>query len=368
MNKVLIDITDLYMWKRNFYTGIQKVSLNLSKELCSLSDKYRLVYFNRDESTYYYIDDFFSERKKEVAGEKVNFFSNIDSIIFFGATWNYIDALETLDSLELRSFEVIHFIHDISPLVTPQFHPEKFPSKFNEWLIKVQKITDKLIFNSEFTRKEYEKSFGVLQRGDWYVSKLSSDLKEKGRSESLLNEKYINDYVLCVGTIEPRKNHLLLYYAYKTILSKGETPPLLKIIGGEGWNSDFIFKLLKNDSDLYPYIEVLSSVDDHELANLYKNCMFTIYPSLYEGWGIPITESLSFGKNCICSRSDVFIEAGGESLIYVDPFSSDELAHKILELKNISKRREGEDKLQLSFFYETWGEISERLDKWLSGY
>ena len=77
-------------------------------------------------------------------------------------------------------------------------------------------------------------------------------------------------------------------------------------------------------------IAVAETPSDAELAFLYRNCRFTVFPSLYEGWGLPIGESLWFGKLCIASKTSSMPEVGGDLVDYVDPKDADSLQQAIL--------------------------------------
>ena len=77
--------------------------------------------------------------------------------------------------------------------------------------------------------------------------------------------------------------------------------------------------MLKNTCWLNGKILLIDSPSDSELATLYEDCMFTIYPSFYEGWGLPVTESHAYGAPCISSNRTSLPEAGGDLALYFDP-------------------------------------------------
>jgi glycosyltransferase involved in cell wall biosynthesis len=138
-------------------------------------------------------------------------------------------------------------------------------------------------------------------------------------------------FTICVGTIEIRKNHLSLYYAYKEILSRGETPPKLYIVGREGWYISDLKMLLEQDPYINKLIQIKSNVTDSELAWLYKNCLFSVYPSVYEGWGLPVSESLARGTPVLSSNLSSMPEAGGEFAEYFSPYNTGQMADLIIK-------------------------------------
>ena len=77
---------------------------------------------------------------------------------------------------------------------------------------------------------------------------------------------------------------------------------------------------LRLDSRIHPYIRILNRVTDSDLSRLYKNAYFTVYPSLYEGWGLPVAESLANGKFCLASNVASIPEVGGDLIEYLDPW------------------------------------------------
>jgi glycosyltransferase involved in cell wall biosynthesis len=100
---------------------------------------------------------------------------------------------------------------------------------------------------------------------------------------------------------------------------RGERPPYLVFAGLVGWLVADLLALIENDPLLKGRIVMLTRATDAELSWLYRNALFTVYPSFYEGWGLPISESLAQGKACIASNSSAMPEAGQGLAIHLDP-------------------------------------------------
>jgi len=127
-------------------------------------------------------------------------------------------------------------------------------------------------------------------------------------------------FVLCVGTIEVRKNAYALVQAWDRLRSElGAGMPRLVLAGQRGWRTEDLFDLLARTGNLGGTVIVAETPTDAELAFLYRHCLFTVFPSLYEGWGLPIGESLWFGKFCIASKTSSMPQVGGDLADYVDP-------------------------------------------------
>lgn len=124
-------------------------------------------------------------------------------------------------------------------------------------------------------------------------------------------------FVLMVGTQEPRKNHDFAYRLWKELnLRAKATSPAGKVlplvwVGQPGWSIGPLLDQVAQDHELpHKAIRILNDVDDKALDTLYRACRFTIYPSHYEGWGLPVVESLNYGKPCLASTAPAIVEAG----------------------------------------------------------
>jgi glycosyltransferase involved in cell wall biosynthesis len=104
----------------------------------------------------------------------------------------------------------------------------------------------------------------------------------------------------------------------------------------------------------------MNDVTDDELAWLYRNCLFTAYPSLYEGWGLPISESLSFGKLCIASNGRAMEEAGRGLCLHLNPADVDQWERSIRTLLiDPARRAELEMKIKASYQASQWKSVSD---------
>ena len=100
--------------------------------------------------------------------------------------------------------------------------------------------------------------------------------------------------------------------------------PKLVIVGRMGWAAGDTLIAMKNDPLVRESILLMHDVGDRQLDWLYENCLFTIYPSIYEGWGLPIAESLSRGKLCLASSAAAMPEVAGDLIDYFSPFNASE--------------------------------------------
>jgi glycosyltransferase involved in cell wall biosynthesis len=128
-------------------------------------------------------------------------------------------------------------------------------------------------------------------------------------------------YALIVSTIEARKNHILLFRVWRRMLDEmpRESVPSLVFAGRIGWLVDDLLKQIANTNNLDGKLLLIENPTDAELVALYEGCRFTMFPSFFEGWGLPVTESLAMGKPCLTSDRTSLPEAGGRLARRFDP-------------------------------------------------
>ncbi|MCZ6619167.1 MAG: glycosyltransferase family 1 protein [Gammaproteobacteria bacterium] len=138
-------------------------------------------------------------------------------------------------------------------------------------------------------------------------------------------------YMLFVGTLEPRKNLQRCLEALAKLHSVEFELPNLVVVGDRGWKMEPLSRSVAA-LGLEQKVEYAGPADDGQLAALYAGCRFLLFPSLYEGFGLPITEALSFGKPVITSNISAMPEVAGNAALLVDPYSVDEIANAIRRL------------------------------------
>ncbi|WP_168196614.1 glycosyltransferase family 1 protein [Bdellovibrio sp. ZAP7] len=184
-----------------------------------------------------------------------------------------------------------------------------------------------VIVNSEFTKQEVLKYFPELA-SKTYVTYLGCDrsypLPEK--IASLSTEKYI----LFLGTLEKRKNVTAVLEAFKILCQKG-TDHKLVLAGTWGFGDDEIKAAIAK----FPFPEKLvhlSYVPNTQIEELFKKATAFVFPSLYEGFGIPVLEAMSLGCPVVTSNEGVLKEVTGEAALHASPHSPQEIAEKLEQL------------------------------------
>ena len=248
-------------------------------------------------------------------------------IITLGAGWG-TDYVGLAQLASVSDCKVVSFVHDIIALLSPQhtaFSTVDKNQRFETWLRYVARHSYLLICNSDFTRQTLEIYLrGIELQPKIEVVKFPHEFKCSCSEESHAISKHVShvarqNYVLCVGTIESRKNILKLLECWQELQKKykGHLPELV-LAGGRGWGVDDVYAFLKKTSHVGGTIKIIDTPNDAELELLYKNCRFTVFPSLFEGWGLPIGESLWFRKPVICANNSSMPEVGPGFACYFD--------------------------------------------------
>jgi glycosyltransferase involved in cell wall biosynthesis len=169
------------------------------------------------------------------------------------------------------------------------------------------------------------------------------------------------DFVLYVSTFETRKNHRLLLQVWKALhRERGEACPLLVIVGMFGWGvNDLWVEMQASEVWAAGRIVLLHHVSDALLAHLYRNCAFTVFPSVYEGWGLAATESLAYGKLAITSDAPALREATQGLCPAIHPFDYPRWLAEITRwLDDPLARAEAEARIRATYVPRHWQDFS----------
>lgn len=330
------------------------------------------------------------QRSKAYAGTE---FSSIaregDHLISLDGTWTVSRAVDCFRNAKNSGIRVHTMIYDLIPIVRPDLSPEGAPLKFYDWLLSTLDFSDRYLAISHATQVDLDQ-FLKAHNSDkpTILVPLAQDLISNLQSEKVMGPlaAQVNGeiypqvlettdvsetvrcllkmpYVLCVGTLEVRKNNWRIALAWD-LLRKNlplDQMPKLVFAGRPGWmNADFD-RLMAHTGQLDGFITLIEAPSDADLALLYKHCSFTLLASLYEGWGLPVGESLSFGKTAVVSRSSSLPEVGGDLVTYCDPMSPDSIMQACRELIIDPTRREALEARIRATRLRSWGDVADDL-------
>ncbi|MEA1916099.1 MAG: glycosyltransferase family 1 protein [Campylobacterota bacterium] len=337
MLKVVIDATPLL----KSLTGVGYVTYMYSKGLSKLT-----------KTSYFYAWFYSDELRERPLGNfeaKVNFVKKyfprpyvvthiVKSIIFniglfikkpdviFQPNYNIFKTY--------KNFPTVIVVHDLSHIRYAQFHPDDRVEYFNKNLEYSVQNSSKVVVVSEFTKQELielnlanDDKIEVIYNGvtdgfkPLHVDEISNSFFEKYS----LKKK---EYILFVGTFEPRKNLSLLLESYSKYVLSTPNPSELVLVGTSGWRDEFFNDVLQEVLKLSS-VKRLGYLSDDELKLVYAGAKMFVFPSFYEGFGLPPLEAMASGTSVIASNVSSIPEVVEDAGILIDPHASNELLEAI---------------------------------------
>jgi glycosyltransferase involved in cell wall biosynthesis len=246
-----------------------------------------------------------------------------DIILSVGADWD-IDY-RTLYRFAEKGCKIVSFCHDIIPVKLPHLASNlEWAEKMRAYFIEMARSSDIVLCNSRHTEADLRK---FCREHDCALRKtalvtLGCNFAAQRSSAATANTR--EPYILFVSTIEKRKNHDVLYKAYIELAERHGKAGLPKLlcVGMMGWGVDELINDMEADPRVAGLFEFKHAVSDSELSQLYAGCLFTVYPSLYEGWGLPVGESLAHGKLALVANNSSLPEAGGKFCVYLKTYDA----------------------------------------------
>jgi glycosyltransferase involved in cell wall biosynthesis len=244
--------------------------------------------------------------------------------------------------VQTASSRQIYTLYDIGFAVNPSWTTEANRIGCFDGIFRSSITADWVVAISEYSRAHYLKLFPHFPNDRVrvvYPCSRFTDSDRPGSPPAMVENLSANGFWLSVGTIEPRKNQRMLVQAYAQYLEAGGHTMPLVLAGGKGWLmddfQDYVAKLgLSNRVILTGY------VSDDEMIWLYRNCYASLYPSVFEGFGLPVLEGMQFGAPTVCSNVTSMPEVAGDAAIMLSPDQPDAWTHNMLKLaENFEERQ-----------------------------
>ncbi|WP_198374148.1 glycosyltransferase family 4 protein [Neoroseomonas rubea] len=297
------------------------------------------------------------------------------SLVNLGTSWWIKDYfLRVRDLVRQVGVRYVPLVYDCIPLVAPEHCQRALVEEFAQWFSGMVALADHAFAISEWSAADARRiaaeiaperplpitvvpldadlrqDIGAAAAPDWPAR---ADLPDPGEP-----------FILCVGTIESRKNHLMLFQAWLALIRRHGVArmPRLVCVGKAGWLAEAATTLLANSPDLQERVSIAHGVPDVALAALYAKAMFTVTNSFYEGWGLPVTESLSFGRIPLVARNTSLTEAGGEAAVYFEPQNVPDLVSALEGLIFDAPARAARERLIAETVrLRSWGDIADQV-------
>ena len=308
-----------------------------------------------------------------------------DRLVLLDNAWNPKGLEPWLKHARTKlNLDVYVLLHDLIPLVTPQYTKDDMCLRFHDWLVRSTEYVTCFLANSENTGRDL-RSFLKSQdaalpvrvvplaqsplpdaapdsdhRSDRsHVEGTYAAFSEGSQMPDHIRALTKTPYVLVVGIMEVRKNLWQIATVWERLRKQsGRALPKLVFAGRHGWLNEDFDRLMLATGQLGGWAEIVSGQSDDVLAFLYRNCLFTITASFYEGWGLPIGESLAYGKTAVVSETSSMPEVGGNMVEYCDPHSLDSIETACLRLIDDPDHRAQLEERIASAHLRSWDDVA----------
>jgi glycosyltransferase involved in cell wall biosynthesis len=395
----LSDLVD-YLQGSRYPTGIQRVQLALASAIANSYDEDAVAFVYYDHARYVFVEldraqldsiiDLveYSARPEASRAERAAAikhhllyaeeyaFPTGCTLINLGTSWGYSNYFLSVRDVKRRyGVWYVPLVHDCIPLLFPEFCDQRLVFDYINWIANMIDEVDILLVNSENTGRDVLTVGGKLrvELPKPIVMRLNGqsqndliDSNADGLAQELLRAHNLDasEFVLFVSTIEPRKNHHLALNAWSRLIKRsvGRKIPRLVCVGNSGWMNEGFYQRLARDPVLAEHVVILHNISEQALKLLYQRCLFTIFPSLYEGWGLPISEALANGKVPLVSDISSHREAGGDLAVYFNLESESDFHAKLEDLMFDGETRNAHEKrIAAASPLRPWSQIATEL-------
>lgn len=297
-----------------------------------------------------------------------------DVFVSIGLQWHH-GAIHAWKLKQRSGVRVVEACYDTIPIDYPEYAGSA-KQPFAEHFVCIAHAAD-LVFaisnTSSIDLARFYERVGVLERPPIRTVYLATpDVHADAAVDALADDERNvltrlardGEYVLYVSSFEVRKNHRLLLQIWKDLYrERGETCPLLVVVGMFGWGvNDLWAEMQASEVWAAGKIVLLHHVSDALLAHLYRGCAFTVFPSVYEGWGLAATESLAYGKLAIVSDAPALQEATQGLCPVLHPFDFPGWRETIARyVDDGSLRAEAEARIRATYVPRHWRDFSVEL-------
>jgi glycosyltransferase involved in cell wall biosynthesis len=255
--------------------------------------------------------------------------------------------------LKRENARLVCLVHDLIPMQFPEYARPGGAALHRRRMETVAALSDGIIANSQATLDALQP---VL---DWAGRRPETAVAYLGAESPAASRIAASDrpYFICVGTIEPRKNHLLLLHLWRAMAETrgaGAIPKLV-LIGRRGWENEQVVDMLERCPVLADCVEEYAGLPDREVVARIAGARALVMPSFAEGYGMPVAEALALGVPVICSDLPALREAGGDVPRFLDPLDGPAWQRAIDELTHLdAAERSAQAKRLVDWHAPTW--------------
>jgi len=285
-----------------------------------------------------------------------------DTLVCTGAGWTHNDIEAITEAKRRLGFRFVLFCHDIIPLMFPQFYKLADVEAQRRYCELAFPAADLVIFGSRTVAADVRAFCDTrgIALGAWQVCPLGANDSASAAQARLPAGIEAGRYALLVSTIEPRKGHRLIYDAWVKLIEAGipqRSRFKLVFAGRKGWMVDDLMRDLRSDPRIAGTLELLPDADDATVSALYRDAAFCLYPSRYEGYGLPVVEAFRHGKAVLASTGGAVPEVVGGFSPCLDP-TDREVWQRLLAtwIEDPAARAVYETRIRTSFRHPDWDE------------
>jgi glycosyltransferase involved in cell wall biosynthesis len=271
--------------------------------------------------------------------------------MWYGADLPPKEALEAVDVLHSTFFNapkehygaLVVTIYDVSFVLQPQFHIEANRLHCLQGTLNAALYADRIIAISMQTKQDLMDYFSIPAERIRLIHAAPSKIYSPERNVKVIRgalERFgiFRNFILFVGSLEPRKNLKTLLQAYARYRQRYSSEELLVVAGGKGWLNDDLSQVVA-ELGITDCVKFLGYIEETDLRVLYSAAKLFVYPSIYEGFGLPPLEAMACGAPVITSNTSALPEVVGDAATVIDPHDSEELCQAMRMVLGNSSRR-----------------------------
>ncbi|CAH0497187.1 glycosyltransferase family 1 protein [Novosphingobium sp. CECT 9465] len=247
-------------------------------------------------------------------------------------------------------------VHDLIPIEFPEYARPSGAARHHRRMETLAAHADAVIVNSAATGRSFQPWIDRSGREiAVHIALLGTEPLAASAHTPIADDR---PYFVCLGTIEPRKNHLLLLNLWRhlaDVLPASDVPRLV-IVGKRGWENEQVLDMLDRCLALRHHVEEVNGCPDSHLAALLRGARGLLMPSFAEGFGMPVAEALSAGVPVICSDIPAHREVGGTTPHYADPLDGPRWKELVLDFANCGPVWAAQHQRLPQWHAPTWGE------------
>lgn len=263
-----------------------------------------------------------------------------DVLVIPDAYWAHSEVWPAIRQAQARGAYIVSVVYDLIPLTHPHFVAEGAPESFKEYLHEIAIHSDMIVAISDTVRAEVAEMLPQYWPNedlcrDIRCFDLGAQFQQKSgfvrpEIKRVFSEDGLDNPYLMVATFDPRKNHAYLLDAFEKIWEKSPDQKLC-FVGRVGWLSEDLIERIWSHPRFCTHLFALHDVSDSELTYCYQKARAICFPSITEGFGLPIIEALWYGRQVFASDTAIHREVGKDECTYCDLQDPGDLANKILD-------------------------------------